>query len=54
MNTLFLFIFHLQWPIRHAIVEDWDLMVCTYSIFHLFLLALLACMCPTIHLTHKQ
>lgn len=21
--------FILQWPIRHAIVEDWDLMVCS-------------------------
>ena len=27
-----MFIFGLQWPIRHAIVEDWDLMVCNYCI----------------------
>ena len=30
-----MFIFGLQWPIRHAIVEDWDLMVCNYCIFGL-------------------
>ena len=23
-----IFLFDFQWPIRHAIVEDWDLMVC--------------------------
>ena len=26
----YLVVLLLQWPIRHAIVEDWDLMVCLY------------------------
>ena len=28
--NLLCLIFIFQWPIRHAIVEDWDLMVCWF------------------------
>ena len=36
LNLIHIFVFDFQWPIRHAIVEDWDLMVRYYSYMKIY------------------